>query len=629
MGQSSEGPTQGSRAFADNLPSSRWTRDVEALVLALAVTTVTCLASGTLKTMAGEIAPIWLTNAVLLAQMLVAPPRQRYWVFAGGVLGNLAANLFVGESLGVSFSYSSADILEVLVAFVFTPRISTVAELIRPRTLVRFLTGGVLLAPIASGLIATTLLRGQLNGYLLPNLASWFVSDALSLAIFTPAAVVLWTGEVTYLLRADHRRKTAFLLLLVCVVTAGVFGQSRFELLYWALPPIVLLAFLADLAGVLVGLLLCLTIAVSFTMHGSGPLWMLPYQSMQGRIFALQLFLVAALGIALPIGATQAQRNRLIGLLCEGERRYRILAENATGIVMSMALDGTLTYVSPRATAVMGIAPGDLIGMRYPDLVLSDDRDALAMAIEHLGTRATEAYQVSRFPRPDGHVLWMETNLRPVIDAFSGKPEALTATAYDITERKVAEQRLADERVELHGLAYRDGLTGLFNRRHFDRELASQWRQEARTDKRGFIAVVMVDVDAYKSFNDRYGHQAGDNCLRTVAQTIASSAERPSDVVARYGGEEFGLILKNTDQQGALVVAERIRQDVENLRIPHAASGPGIVTISLGVAVQRAGNGGDGSGLVEAADRALYTAKRRGRNQTCVAHPDGVEGAYG
>ena len=626
MGQSSEGPAAGLRAFVNASPPSCWTRDICALVLALAVTTVTCLASGTLKTMAGEIAPIWLTNAVLLAQMMVAPPRQRYWVLAGGVLGNLAANLIVGESLGVSAAYSSADILEVLVAFVFAPRISTVAELIRPKPLVRFLTGGVLLAPIASGLVVTTLLHGQLNGHLLPNLASWFVSDALSLAIFTPAAVVLWTGEVTHLLRADRRRKTAFLLLLVCVVTAGVFGQNRFELLYWALPPIVLLAFLADLAGVLVGLLLCLAIAVSFTMHGSGPLWMFPYQGMQGRIFALQLFLVAALGIALPVSVTQAQRNRLVAMLREGERRYRVLAENATDIVMSMALDGRLTYVSPRALEVMGIAPESLIGVYYPDLVLPDDRDALARAIENLAAGVTKASQVSRFRRADGQVLWMETYLRPVIAPLSGKPEALTATAQDITERKVAEQRLADERTELHGLAFRDGLTGLFNRRHFDRELAFQCRQEARADKRGFVAVVIADVDVYKNFNDHYGHQAGDECLRTIAQTIASSAKRPTDVVARYGGEEFGLILRDTDRQGALVVAERIRQEVENLRIPHAASDTGIVTISLGVAAQRTGEDGDGRGLVDAADRALYVAKRRGRNQTCVADPDGVKG---
>ncbi|MEW9585244.1 diguanylate cyclase [Paraburkholderia sp. DGU8] len=385
-----------------------------------------------------------------------------------------------------------------------------------------------------------------------------------------------------------------------------------------------LLAFLADFAGVLIGLLLCLTIAVSFTMRESGPLWMFPYQGMQGRIFPLQLFLVAALGIALPISATQAQRNRLFAILREGERRYRILAENASDIAMSMELEGRLTYVSPRATAVIGIAPESLVGAHYPDLVLSADRDALATVIEKLATGATEGSHVSRFQCHDGQILWMETHLRPVIDPFSGKPVALTATARDITERKAVEQRLADERRELHGLAFRDGLTSLFNRRHFDRELECQWQYEARTDKRGFVAVVIVDVDAYKSYNDHYGHQAGDECLCTIAQAIASSVKRPTDVVARYGGEEFALILKDTDLQGALVVAERIRQGVENLQIPHMGCSTGVVTVSVGVAAQRPSDGGDGGGLVAAAERALYIAKRAGRNRTCGAQSDGA-----
>ena len=360
MGQPGERPTPELRAFSDRSLSSRLAQGILTLVLTLVVTTVTCLASGTLKTIAGEIAPIWLTNAVLLGQLMAAPPRRWCWVLAGGLLGNLAANLLVGESLRVSFSYSAADILEVLVAFVFAPGVSMVAELLRPKALVKFLTG-VLIAPIVSGLLAVTLLHDRLSAPLLPDLFNWFVSDALSLAIFTPAAIVFWTGEVTHLCRAGHRGKIGFLLLLVGVVTTVVFGQSHFQLLYWALLPLVLLALTADLASVLVGLLLCLVIAVSFTMRGSGPFWIYPYSSMQGRIFALQLFLVAALAIALPVSAIQTQRNRLITLLREGERRYRILAENATDIVMSMALDGRLTYVSPRATVVMRVAPEDLI----------------------------------------------------------------------------------------------------------------------------------------------------------------------------------------------------------------------------------------------------------------------------
>ena len=346
---------------------------------------------------------------------------------------------------------------------------------------------------------------------------------------------------------------------------------------------------------------------------------------MQSRIFALQLYLVAALGIALPISAALAQRKRLIALLQDSERRYRVLAEHANDIVMSMALGGRITYVSPRAKTVLGYAPDNLIGSYYPDLVLPDDRAALSATIEKMAMGTTEASHVSRLRRLDGQALWIETHLRLVISPFSGKPEALTATARDITERKAEEQRLADERRELQGLVYRDGLTGLFNRRHFDRELAHRWRQEARADSRIYMAVVMIDIDAYKSYNDHYGHRNGDDCLRAVARAIDSLTMRPSAIAARYGGEEFALILGDTDQQGALIVAERIRKGVESLRISHLASSTGIVTVSAGVAAQQPRAGSDASDLVEAADRALYVAKRGGRNRTCAAGTDDLE----
>jgi diguanylate cyclase (GGDEF)-like protein/PAS domain S-box-containing protein len=618
MGKPSEKPTEEPQAFPETVHPQRVTSTEWSVMLAFAVTMLTCMLSGTLKSMADEVTAIWLANAVLLGQMMVAAPRQRYWVLAGGIAGNMLANLF-GESLMVALSYTLADTLEVLIAFSFAPRIGSVAELLRPKALLKFMAGGVVLAPLLSGLLATTLLRSQLSGHLLPSLANWFVAHALSLVLFTPAAVVFWNGEAADLLRADRRLKTVGLLLLVCAVTTGVFVQNRFPLLYWALLPIVLLAFHADAAGVMVGLLLCLAITVSFTMRGIGPLWIFPYPNMEARIFSLQLFLLAALGIALPISATQVSRGRLVGLLREGERRYRILAENATDIVMSVTLEGRLTYVSPRAQTVMRRNPDELIGAYFPDLVIADDRDALATAIENLAIGASEISQVSRFRRPDGQILWLETYLRPVIDPFSGQPEALTATTRDITARKTAEQRLADERLELQGLAYRDGLTSLFNRRHFDLELENQWQHLAEDEGSGFTAVVMIDIDAYKSYNDQYGHQRGDDCLRTIAQTIALSAKRPTDIVARYGGEEFALILKDTDLQGARVVAERIRRAVEELQVPHLASHIGIVTVSLGVAAQQPRQGGDPAGLVAAADRALYEAKRRGRNQTFVA----------
>ncbi|MFL9918107.1 diguanylate cyclase [Paraburkholderia fungorum] len=602
-----------------NPASPPWVHNLRSVLLALMATSLACMVSFALKTRDDEIAPIWLTNSILLAQIVVARPRQRNWVLAGGMLGNVAARLMAGESLAVVFSYASSGILEVAIALLFVPRVSTVAELIRPKPLIRFLVGGALLPPIAPGLLETALLGRPLSDPLLPSLVRWYVSHALGLVIFTPAVMAFWTGEVTQVLRAANRMKTGCLLLLVCVVTTGVFGQNKFHLLYWALPPIALLAFQAELAAVLIGLLLCLAIALCFTMHGLGPFWIEPFESTQDRIFGLQLYYMAALAIALPISASQAQRNRLIARLRDGERRYQVLAENATDIVMSMRLEGRLTYVSPRVTPVLGYAPGDLIGMYYPDLVLLDDRAALATAIESLTGGVTDAFQDSRFRRPDGQVLWMKTCLRLIIDPFSGKPEALMATVRDVTESKVAEQRLAVERRELQALVFRDGLTGVFNRRHFDHELERQWRKEARAVSPCPMAVIMIDIDAFKDYNDHYGHQGGDECLRTIAQAIASAARRPTDAVARYGGEEFALILRDADQQGAQRVAERIRAAVENLRLPHPASRTGIVTISAGVAAQRPVEGGDGNSLVAAADRALYTAKQQGRNRTCQA----------
>jgi diguanylate cyclase (GGDEF)-like protein len=253
----------------------------------------------------------------------------------------------------------------------------------------------------------------------------------------------------------------------------------------------------------------------------------------------------------------------------------------------------------------------------------------MVTAIGSLTVAEAEVSRDSRLRRPDGQDHWIKTYLRLVVDQFSGKPEMLTATVRDITERKTAEQRVADERRELQGLAFRDGLTGLFNRRHFDRELERVWRQHAQADSQSPVAAIMIDIDAFKNYNDHYGHQSGDECLRRVAQAIASAARRPTDVAARYGGEEFALILADTDQHGALIVAERIRTSIESLRISHPACPSGIVTISVGVAAQRPGHDGDGRALVAAADRALYGAKQRGRNRTCMVDTDVVSHVAG
>ena len=180
---------------------------------------------------------------------------------------------------------------------------------------------------------------------------------------------------------------------------------------------------------------------------------------------------------------------------------------------------------------------------------------------------------------------------------------------------------LKHKRDTLQRLSLVDGLTGVANRRRFDEVLEQEWRRARREGHP--LSLLMFDVDHFKQFNDRYGHLDGDDCLRRVAQAIDASGSRPGDLAARYGGEEFVFLLPNSDAAGALAVAERCRGAVEALGIPHQGSGAApVVTVSIGVATHRPDDDALVSALLEAADDALYRAKRGGRNRAVVAGLD-------
>ena len=168
---------------------------------------------------------------------------------------------------------------------------------------------------------------------------------------------------------------------------------------------------------------------------------------------------------------------------------------------------------------------------------------------------------------------------------------------------------------------YIDGLTGVFNRRHFDERLASEWGRAERTGTA--LSVVLLDVDFFKRYNDRYGHQAGDDCLRSVAACLKACIKRPGDLVARYGGEEFVCLLPDTDLAGAMVVARHLGAAVHALQIAHADSAAAaVVTVSLGVCCQSSRPVRQAAGaaaLLRQADSQLYLAKSSGRHQACGA----------
>jgi diguanylate cyclase (GGDEF)-like protein len=187
----------------------------------------------------------------------------------------------------------------------------------------------------------------------------------------------------------------------------------------------------------------------------------------------------------------------------------------------------------------------------------------------------------------------------------------------EIHERKQAEAALRKANLELERLAVLDGLTQIANRRRFDQYLQAQWARPQHV-----LSLLMCDVDYFKGYNDGYGHQAGDNCLRQLAQAISRVVGHTNDLVARYGGEEFAVILPETDLAGALRVAAGIQAELRRLNIAHAYSAVGsAVTLSIGAACAQPAARRGPEALIAAADRALYMAKGQGRNRV-VAAPD-------
>ena len=304
----------------------------------------------------------------------------------------------------------------------------------------------------------------------------------------------------------------------------------------------------------------------------------------------------------------------------ESETRYRLLAEYSTDMVFQLDRDLVRRYVSPACRDDSRLRAGGTGRRAAVDDGPSRRRRA---------SRGDLPVRASRRHRARQHRL---SHVAIATDAGSGsrrncerstirtaaRRQALIGALRDISQRKAAEDQLEEANRRLEALAGQDGLTGLANRRTFDDSLAREHRRAARD--RSQLAMIMIDVDRFKPYNDHYGHPAGDEALRRVSRAIESTLRRPGDVAARYGGEEFAVLLPGVDESGAAIIADRIRRAVLGLAIEHDASPAGVVTISAGVASVAPGAFDSSlATLVADADRALYRAKANGRNAIVYA----------
>ncbi len=298
--------------------------------------------------------------------------------------------------------------------------------------------------------------------------------------------------------------------------------------------------------------------------------------------------------------------------LQESEARYRLLADNSSDMVFQLDRDMVRRYVSPACREILGYAPEELIGKKPINMVHPDDAARLTLVYQSLLSGAVERQAiVNRIRHRNGHWIWVEARFRALKDPDGGATIGILGALRDVSARKAVEDKLAEANRRLQALADQDSLTGLANRRAFDEALAKEHLRARR--ERQQLALIMIDVDHFKAFNDIYGHPAGDDCLRRVARAIASTIARPGDLAVRYGGEEFAVLLPNTDEAGATLIAERISQTVLGLALPHEANANGLVTVSAGVAALVCTEDWP-EALMLSADRALYRAKDFGRN---------------
>ncbi|GAB3262243.1 GGDEF domain-containing protein [Chitinimonas naiadis] len=271
-------------------------------------------------------------------------------------------------------------------------------------------------------------------------------------------------------------------------------------------------------------------------------------------------------------------------------------------------------YIGPQIEPLLGWSQESWVSAEdWAMRIHPDDRDHVVnfcIAQSKAGVDHEADYRA--LTKDNGYV-WIRDVVH-VVRKDDGDVDALVGFMFDISERKKTEEKLLSLQRELEALSFKDGLTGIANRRRFDASLEMEW-ESARSSQQP-LSLILLDVDFFKQFNDLYGHIQGDSCLTKIAQTLNLALAGPRDLAARYGGEEFILMLPETDAEAALKVAERCQRLIEKQAIAHERSSVGqFVTVSMGVGTIIPNDDESPTDFIHAVDRLLYAAKQNGRNR--------------
>ena len=553
----------------------------------------------------GGLAFIWAANALLMAELLSS--RRRYWlrvILACGIASIISTTLFgmgplaavpmaiinIGEALIVAAScrwfvratHPSPESKRPLLLFVLV--------LCGPANILM----GLAAALVASALTPVTFAASWLH---------WYSGHVLGGLTCAPVLTMLLQGQVSRWLRETSRGEkieALCLLLFLAAATFYIFYIARYPMLFGLLLPLVLIAFRVGYIGAAAAIVLVAVIGGAATITGHGPLHLVA-ATIGERTQFFQLYLAFSFMLTMPIAAELNARRRLFQMLQESETRYRAIAEHSGDVVLNVSVSGVIQYASPSATKHVGCAPDLLIGQDAAILVDPEDRQEVVRAHRRALAAPGEIQTVEFRPNlPADGLDWCEMVTRAVLDE-RGIPTGVVSTIRDMSRHK-ARQRA------LQRVAAIDMLTGSDSRWAFLEKLDQEIQRVARG---GHACLLLVDIDHFKSVNDRYGHGVGDKVLAGFVERLRPGL-RGVDSIGRLGGEEFAILLSGTDIDRASMVCERLRTMVAAHRMQIDSGESIAVTFSAGLV--ELGGGLGRSDLLEAADKALYRAKHGGRN---------------
>jgi diguanylate cyclase (GGDEF)-like protein len=550
-------------------------------------------------------AMVWPAVAPQLVALLTSPRRQ--WPV---YLASFAAIQIIPARIFLDFS-PEAGVLSTMTAVVFAAALlHRDQDWVRGRSdslrsWQRFLAYGVVLAPLLASPIGIASLVW--NGEIATDIRSmalaalaWYLSESVGIAFLVPL-MLRWDHY-----RQRHTWREVWWFAMMTSLTVGLCAASAtkesFVLVFLTGLPALLVLIRSGIAAAFAEMAVGSGLVLGSTFAGYGP-FAASLETPGQAMISAQVFVLGAFTMVVMVAAALEDRMRLAALDNASYQAYELVAELTGDVVILVDAEGNVVRRAAPGHEILDLPDGRVTKEMWLDQVHPDDRAARADFPDFGQPGPSDPFRIRK---PDGTYGWYVVHSRRTADGLTA------AVVRDVTLEREVQESLVD-------MAYTDPLTGLANRRGLAQRAAEIWSR-ARADGEQ-VTALFVDLDYFKSFNDFYGHQAGDECLRRIADVLQNLADPSLCVSARYGGEEFAVVLSGCDAPHEL--AGGLASAIRALQIPHLGSDSGVVTISVGVATLRPWHTGTDPGeavaeLLDRADKALYVAKSSGRNAISI-----------